>query len=168
MSHLLFAFGDYKENEKPLNLLIELVSQISYKEVKYQYGDAGVIVRFSSKLENQQLSDYLNDNILKLTAMFFVFKENLDMIVSLDENIYSHLFGEDYETPENVSFSDNLSDFESDSGIDIRKIFEILEKNRKVEEKRLTLDELLDKINEVGFNNLTDHEKYLLEIYSKQ
>lgn len=168
MSHLLFAFGDYKENEKPLNLLIELVSQISYKEVKYQYGDAGVIIRFSSKLENQQLSDYLNDNILKLTAMFFVFKENLDMIVSLDENIYSHLFGEDYETPENVSFSDNLSDFESDSGIDIRKIFEILEKNRKVEEKRLTLDELLDKINEVGFNNLTDHEKYLLEIYSKQ
>jgi hypothetical protein len=96
-----------------------------------------------------------------------VFKENLDMIVSLDENIYSHLFGEDYQTPENVQSTDNLSDFESDMGIDIGKIFEILEKNRKVEEKKLTLDELLDKINEIGFDNLNNHEKYLLEIYSK-
>jgi hypothetical protein len=52
-------------------------------------------------------------------------------------------------------------------GIDIGKIFEILEKNRKVEEKKLTLDELLDKINEIGFDNLNNHEKYLLEIYSK-
>ncbi len=167
MSHLLFAFGDYKENEKPLNLLIELISQISYKEVKYQYGESGVIIRFSSKLKNQELSDYLNENILKLTAMFFVFKENLDMIVSLDENIYSHLFGEDYRTPENSSFTDNLSDFDSEMAFDIGKIFEILEKNRKVEEKDLTLDELLDKINEVGIEKLTKHEMYLLEIYSK-
>ena len=50
MEHLLFAFGEYKEGDKNINLIIDFVSQISNTDVRYQFGDSGIIVNFTTKL----------------------------------------------------------------------------------------------------------------------
>ena len=94
MNYILFAFGDYKENPQALNTLTEIVSQISTDEIKFQHGDSGVIVTFGTKLDWEQIDDYMKKNVVKLTAMYFVFPIDDDMIYSMEDEIYKHLFGE--------------------------------------------------------------------------
>jgi hypothetical protein len=92
MNYILFAFGEYKENPQALNLLTETVSQISKGEIKFQHGDSGVIITFGTKLDWEDIDDYMKKNIVKLTAMYFVFPIESDMIYSMDEDIKKHLF----------------------------------------------------------------------------
>ena len=92
MNYILFAFGDYKENPQALNTLTEIVSQISTDEIKFQHGDSGVIVTFGTKLDWEQIDDYMKKNVVKLTAMYFVFPIDDDMIYSMDKEIEKHLF----------------------------------------------------------------------------
>jgi len=71
MDYLLFAFGDYTKTDPHINLIVDFVSQISSKEVTYQYGDSGIIVSFSTVKTVDEITDYLEINLTKLTAMFF-------------------------------------------------------------------------------------------------
>jgi hypothetical protein len=57
-------------------------------------------------------------------------------------------------------FIQNLSDF---IGVDLNKLVEGIENLKE----KPTLNEILDKINECGFESLTETEKIILDEYSK-
>ena len=173
MEYILFAFGDYKETEPHIKLIIDCVSQISKKDVRYQYGDAGLIVNFETSLNTDGISKFFEESITKLTAMFFVFPVNDNMILSMDEDIHSHLFGEtDKKSDSKVTnFTINMTDIptfgDSDMTDSMEKIFSLLFKPLTIPVETPTLDQLLDKINESGIESLTENEIQLLNEYSK-
>lgn len=176
MDYILFAFGDYTENQQALTTLTEIVSQISIDEIKYQHGDSGVIVTFGTKLDWEDINDYMKKNIVKLTAMYFVFPVDDDMIYSMDEEIYKHLFGNTDKLTENQNtytsdstgipkFLGGLNVHHTRSFDDFFKLFyeEIIQ-----EEPQMTLNDLLDKIKEKGIDSLSENQLKQLENYSKQ
>jgi len=180
MDYILFAFGEYKENPQALNLLTETVSQISKGEIKFQHGDSGVIITFGTKLDWEHIDDYMKKNIVKLTAMYFVFPIDSDMIYSIDEEIEKHLFGNtDILTgKEELNYNKNTSDStgipEFFGGIHIHKsrssddFFKLFYEEIIQEEPVMTLNDLLDKIKEKGIDSLSENQLKQLEIYSKQ
>jgi len=174
MEHLLFAFGEYKEGDKNINLIIDFVSQISNTDVRYQFGDSGIIVNFTTKLSTDEISKFFEDSLTKITAMFFVFPVNDSMILSMDEDIHKHLFGETDKKSESVINkyivdSTDLPLFkDSDTTKSLDGLFSLL--FSKIEETPvivLTLDQLLDKINEFGIESLSELELKMLEDYSQ-
>ena len=173
MEYLLFAFGDYNESEPHIRLIIDCVSQISKKDVRYQYGEAGLIVNFETSLTTDGISKFFEESITKLTAMFFVFPVNDNMILSMDEDIHSHLFGEtDKKSDSNVTnFTINMTDIptfgDSDTTDSIEKLFSLLFKPQTKLIEKPSLDQLLDKINESGIDSLTESEIKILNEYSK-
>jgi len=173
MEYLLFAFGDYKENEPHIKLIVDCVSQISKKDVRYQYGDAGIIVNFETSLSTDGISKFFEESITKLTAMFFVFPVNDSMILSMDEDIHSHLFGETDKKSESkvTNFTINMTDIPTFGDYDmtesVEKLFSLIFKSPQTNDVVLTLDQLLDKINETGIDSLTEKEIQLLNEYSK-
>jgi hypothetical protein len=179
MNYILFAFGEYKENPQALNLLTETVSQISKGEIKFQHGDSGVIITFGTKLDWEDIDDYMKKNIVKLTAMYFVFPID-DMIYSMDEEIEKHLFEntdiltEKEELNQSRYTSDNTGVPEFFRGIYIHKgspfddILKILNEEVIKDEPVMTLNDLLDKIKEKGIDSLSEIQLKQLEIYSKQ
>jgi hypothetical protein len=178
MNYILFAFGDYKENPQALNTLTEIVSQISTDEIKFQHGDSGVIVTFGTKLDWEQIDDYMKKNVVKLTAMYFVFPIEDGMIYSMDDEINKHLFGETDNLTEkqkyNTYTSDNTGVPEFLGGIHIHKtrsfddFFKIFYEEVIQDTPVMTLNDLLDKIKEKGIDSLSADQLKQLEIYSKQ
>ncbi len=67
---------------------------------------------------------------------------------------------------EEVNENEEVIEFEEEEefDIDVSKLRDLL--NKKVEEKELTLDEILDKINTQGIYSLTDKEKKQLDNYA--
>lgn len=173
MEYLLFAFGDYNESDPHIKLIIDCVSQISKKDVRYQYGDSGLIVNFETSLTTDGISKFFEESITKLTAMFFVFPVNDNMILSMDEDIHSHLFGETDKKSESkvTNFTINMTDIptfgDSDMTDSIEKLLSFLVKPQTTSFEIPTLDQLLDKINESGIDSLTENEIKILDEYSK-
>ena len=143
------------------------------KDVRYQYGEAGLIVNFETSLTTDGISKFFEESITKLTAMFFVFPVNDNMILSMDEDIHSHLFGEtDKKSDSKVTnFTINMTDIptfgDSDMTDSMEKIFSLLFKPLTIPVETPTLDQLLDKINESGIDSLTESEIKILNEYSK-
>lgn len=178
MEYILFAFGDYKETPQALNTLTEIVSQISTDEIKFQHGDSGVIVTFGTKLDWEQIDDYMKKNVVKLTAMYFVFPIDDDMIYSMDEEIKKHLF----ENTDILTEKEKYNPYTSDStgvpeflaGIHIHKshsfddLFKIIYEEVIQDATVMTLNDLLDKIKEKGIDSLSADQLKQLENYSKQ
>lgn len=174
MEYVLFAFGDYTKEDPLINLIIDFVSQISDKDVKYQYGDSGIIVSFGTKQASTDILSFFEENLTKLTAMFFVFPVNDESIISMDQEIYNHLFENvdikptETEKKIQIDFSESALLDDNEMTESLNRVFDLLFKKPKKTERALSLDEILDKINEQGINSLTKIEKQKLDEYSKK
>jgi len=174
MEYVLFAFGDYTKDDPLINLIIDFVSQISDKDVKYQYGDSGIIVSFGTKQSSTDIVSFFEENLTKLTAMFFVFPVNDESIMSMDQEIYNHLFENvDFNSPETekkiqIDFTESQLLDDNEMTESLNRVFDLLFKKPKKVERALSLDNILDKINEKGINSLTETEKQKLDEYSKK
>ena len=173
MDYVLFAFGDYTKEDPIIDLIVDFVSQISSNEVKFQYGDSGIIVSFKTVKASDEILEFFETNLTKLTAMFFVFPVTDKSIMSMDTEIYDHLFEKTDKKSDgmNLNFVSDMTDipeFEGGDMTSLNKLFDMLLKPLEVEKRALTLNELLDKISETGINSLTNDEKNQLEEYAKK
>lgn len=172
--YILFAFGDYDEKKEIVNLILDFVTQISTTDVKYQYGETGVLVTFTSESKINDISNFFEKNIVSLTSMYFVFPVDKNSIVSMEDEMHEHLFGKINETSNGYFNENNVSIsyyFNEDNDSLNEKMAEELFKTLfqiKVQEKTLSLDEILDKINDKGFESLSSTEIKTLEKYSNQ
>ena len=92
----------------------------------------------------------------------------------MDGEIYEHLFNEPDKKSDKTQTIDYGLNFDfdykfenSDSTHSIKEVFEKIFGTVMEPEIILTLDQLLDKINDSGFESLTSGEKKQLEEYSK-
>lgn len=166
-TYILFAFGEYLPESKSIDLIVEFVSQISKKDVRFQHGPNGVIITFESDLDILKMTKYFEDNITRLTAMYFVFPIFGENIISMDDEIFDHLFGESDETDEKKNDVIDSYFSSSNNTMNIKMVDELFQKLFKDIIYTPSLDELLDKINNVGINNLTSKEIETLNDYSK-
>ena len=174
MKYLLFVYGEYGEKENHIQLIADFIApSCTNNIIKYQHGAAWAIYHFESDVDSKKLGKFLENTITDLTAMFFLVPVNDEVMISVDDDIMSHLF--------------DLSD-KTESGLDVDNFYENPEKNEdfidlvnkfalhmeqevanliKKQVEPLTLDQILDKILEEGIDNLTDNEKQKLDEYSK-
>jgi len=177
MKYLLFVYGDYTNKPNHIGAIGDILSELTKtKSVKYQHGEAGGIFHFESQQNIKNIGKYLEQTITDLTAMFFLVPMTDEVLISVDDTVMKHLFNlEDDEVSKNFSFDINKTITKEDSDRTVAELVneiakslvdDLTIKKEKVEVKP-TLDELLDKINNCGLNNLTKEEKQLLDEYAK-
>lgn len=171
MKYLLFIYGDYAENEPHINLIADfLAPNCKNSSIKFQQGPAGAIYHFESDIDSKKLGKYLENTITDLTAMFFLVPVTDEVMISVDDDIMSHLFNLSDNTNEVKDLfktEENNEDF-----VDLVNKFALYMEQEvsnlvKRQVEPLSLDQILDKILENGFENLTENEKQLLDEYSK-
>lgn len=169
-AYCLVGLGNIKD-------LTKLLTEISESEVSFVSGTGLVIATFMSSWNISEIEKYLNENeksyiVFEMTPGFF--SANIR-----DEKFQQTLFGGPIE---NTSFFQNIEDtlsqlkdidlFNDLQGEEIEDdymtIMDFMKNNlKKEEEKEPDLDEVLDKISRVGFENLSEKEKVFLDNYSK-
>jgi hypothetical protein len=184
MKYLLFVFGTYDENHFVLEKVGEILGRIASGDVKYRLGPTGGIFSFESLNNSEQIDEIVYGYLSVFSAMYFITPLDEDVFYGIqDEEICKQLIGE-IEEDDNLSdeqtMEHNLSDIteelksmsnESKTMSDeelrnfIKRITDIEETLEKL--KIPSLDDILDRINEYGIQNLTQLEKELLDEYAK-
>jgi len=179
MDYLLFVFAYHENQEKMVNILAtEISTVVDSSEIKYYYGPQSVIFTFKSNDEMDVLKEFFQMTLADAGIVYFLLPFEPDkMSFWMDDNIVEHLFGCDKKSEER--------DISKEQQIEVQKLlFKDLEEINsmldsiddddddddfmlKPKKKELTLDELLDKINEKGIDSLSSEEKKLLTKYSK-
>ena len=170
-AYCLVGLGNIKD-------LTKLLTEISESEVSFVSGTGLVIATFMSSWNISEIEKYLNENeksyiVFEMTPGFF--SANIR-----DDKFQQTLFGGPIE---NTSFFQNIEDtlsqlkdidlFNDLQGEEIEDdymtIMDFMKNTfKKEEEKEPELDDVLDKISRVGFENLSEKEKVFLDNYSKK
>jgi hypothetical protein len=154
----------------------KLLSEISETEVAYVSGSGLVIATFSSAMHLAEIETLLNDEeksyiVFEMTPGFF--SANIK-----DKKFQNTLFGGPID---NTSFHENMIksledlknikiEFKQMDELDgFEDIMDFIPKSGipKVEEPDPDMDDILDRISEVGYEKLTKKEKELLDKYSQ-
>ena len=175
--YILFVYGSVQNQDKFVkNICNRILQVIEGTTVKYYYGNESMIIVIKSDKDLTDLTDGINSifkkspNIVYLLLPF----EHDNMSYKMTEEASEHLFGtefnekiqteDSYITPNINDFLNFLTEISQDFDVDICDIkVEIID----LPEKTLSLDEILDKINQSGIDSLTETEKKQLEEYSK-
>lgn len=158
--------------------LTKVLTELSESEVSYVSGTGLIIATFITSLNIVEIENTLNDKeksyiIFEMTPGFF--SANIR-----DKQFQETLFGGPIENSEfyrNIEDSLNkLNDMDLFNDIedgmveddDFMSVKDLVKNTkRREEEEEPALDDILDRISQVGFENLSDREKVLLEKYSK-
>lgn len=190
--YMLFIFGDFKGKDKIIELIALQLSAFTDKHsyVKYNYGDYGVVVNFQSHLSFYNIRDHVHIILEKVAPQYFLFERPKHIYAFMPPELKLNLFD---LTEENINIEQKDVNFKGNMNImdnflinltsslsmesilseeDMERMFENI-MNRMDHDieyndnKKPTIDDILDKIKDKGIDSLTKTEKQILDEYSK-
>lgn len=177
MNYLITMFGNFQDSDSVRAIKICLAPMVSSKELKFSKSDSFIISHFQSEWDIDYITSYIKDVLNNQVDMVIVSpSENVTILANND--FVSHLEDLEQEIENSNVQSDTvkvhigfeklqqeiMDMMEEDDDDDEDEIKTIIQKSKK---NTLSLDDLLDKITEYGFNSLTESEKKLLQKLSK-
>jgi len=180
--YILFVFTKQDNLNELVTLVAEELTPISYSpKINYFYDNQSMIFTFDSQEEFGNIKEYVDILFDDLDMTYVLLPYNTDnMSYNTPVDVSNHLF--DLNLPEDVSgnidagrklLHDELTD-------NVMSFFKKIEFNEEIDEEDdedillkqikplpLTLDNILDKINDCGISSLTNDELNLLNKYSK-
>jgi hypothetical protein len=179
MKYLMFVYGESESmNSETLTTKIgkEIQPIVISDQIKFIYGDGNAIFHFDSELKYEEMSIYIGMVFEEFEdIMFTLIPFNGKMATNMGKERENHLLSINEEEKFDFrSFNVNSEDVTHNDGaifdifIDMIKQSNPFIMNKQNEDIcNMSLDELLDKINEKGMDSLTKAEKLKLEEYSK-
>ncbi len=178
MDYLITMFGDFQDSDRVRAINICLAPMVSSKELKFSKSDSFIISHFESEWDLDSINTYVKD-VLNNQVDMVIISPSKDVTIFANHDFVNHLTdlemgGENSNVqPDSVKvhigfeklqqeIMDMMEEEEDDDDED--EIKTIIQKSKK---NTLSLDDLLDKITEFGFNSLTESEKKLLQKLSK-
>jgi hypothetical protein len=165
---LLAKRNDNKIKKKNIKIYEEVLTNLTSNEVS-----------FNSRVNNTVQLNTIIESEGEVQIMYFLDKQDISVFQDGDCLYTSSLIGK--EILEKIlktiwsKFSIQINDVvQLHSNTFDRRTFMIItgthnnnQHNQEIEEIDYNLDDILDKINEVGYNNLTDSEKQFLKNLNK-
>jgi hypothetical protein len=142
---ILFIFGTFDDHEDIVFFCTEILSGTpAVKSLKYVIESSqNIIVIFDSELDNKELSHELHDLLtIDMIKFYFMFERNTLVTAHIPEQVKDFIF----------------KPLPDSSAIEIT-----YDRNNT---NRLDLDEVLDKIEKMGVDGLTDEEKNFLDNFA--
>ena len=185
--YMIFIYGDYKGKDKIVELIAIQLSAFSDPDtyLKYNYGDFGEVVNFNSNFNFYELRDHIHIVLEKAVDQYFLIETPNTMYAHMppemklnlfDLNEENHKFEETVKTEKNESnimdkFIFNIASTLLPDGIlseeDMDKMFENILTQVNNKEPKPSIDDILEKIQEMGIDSLTNFEKQILDEYAK-
>ncbi len=181
MQYTTIILGDFSDNKVARETAMIITPIVDSENLNYTNTTNVLLLCFESSLQQSEVYDYVTAALYGEVNGIFVSQTD-KMSVFLDKRISDHLYG---KTCTNVD--PNLSidmqkvkdgsegffpldfvefEIEDDKDDDVDEIQKILSESKK-KQQIPTIDDLLDKICEKGYESLTSNEKKLLKKLSK-
>ena len=178
--YMLFIFGDFTEMENFINdISYQLVTVISSKFLKFNYGEFGMTLHFRTKETFEDLKEYVDMCLEDLVEQYFLIEATENVDIKMDRKLKKDFLNIDGDTKKEETKTGTIN---VDTVINERReelknfTFEFLmpedfiplNQMMNAEIEYPTVDEILDKISEKGIETLTEKEKEILDNYGKR
>ena len=161
MKYLLVVFGNFQKKTKLIKTLSESIAIISEeKSVRYSYGDNVAVINFYSTSDQEDVAIYVDELFSTVSTLFFLTPYNTNVYSSLPMDVHKYLFGESEIVDED---NYNLDDEVDIDQLPLKPDSKSIQQKDRVQQKELSLDEILDKINTEGIYSLTEQERKTLQ-----
>lgn len=170
---LLVIFGDYLQDSESLdymkNFAISLTPLVDTPQIKFQFNKGASIFHFGTDVPMEEIDYYVkscieNDGV----DMSFILTEMNDKVsVSFPKVTYEHLMDLESDKFSEVRLSQNTVEhnIDEDDKSQYENLASLLDLIKN--DKKPSLDFILDKIKDKGLGSLTSYEKDILSEYSK-
>ena len=182
MKYLLFIFAKNDNQDKFMKVMAEEVAILSdSNNIKYYFGPESAIMAFETEQKFEEVK-YIFEMVIGSTGIvYFLTQFEPDkMSYWLEKSVEQYLFGtkndedrSEKSLEEQISVQKflfgNLENEINNEFAELDDEFDDVSEIQKIKSKprKMTLNEILDKINEKGYQSLTKKELSLLEEYSK-
>lgn len=169
-NYLLTVIGNFKSDELCSELAITLTPIVDSPNLKFSFNEGVMLFYFATEISKEEIYDYVLGILYGITSSFILTEVNDDITVSLPEKTKKHLLDLENDSDEdalkiNLDMAKDNFGYDRDD-IDDEDFIGLLEQTRPII-KKPSLDQILDKYLEKGYNSLSQFEKDLLENYSK-
>jgi hypothetical protein len=152
MKYLIFAYGEYKNNEKFVKEIALQIAPLSTSDqnIKYSYGEQNIIMYFNTELEQDQVKKYVSFIMTKYASMFFLMPCTDNMSYGLPKELKNVFF------PKGEEFSKNMVKNVTED--DISDIIEgVIEENELTEEIELVMKDIVS--TETNEDDMYEYEE---------
>jgi hypothetical protein len=173
--YMLFLFGDFSLTETFADeISYQLISVVSSKFLKFNYGEFGMVCHFRSGETFFNLKEYVDMVLNDITEQYFLVEVGESFDIKMDRKLKKEFLNIDGEKTENKTGSIEINEIsvktnKKEMDNMFHMLFPIMDPNffKKEEEKQKepSVDEILDRISEEGVESLTEREKQILDNY---
>lgn len=178
--YMLFIFGDFTELENFIeDISYQLVTVVSSKYLKFNYGEFGMTLHFRTKESFEDLKEYIDMCLEDLVEQYYLMEATENVDIKMDRKLkkdFLNIDGVKVENKNKEVDTEKLSEEKRNkiSGMmDFilplsEDIFGLPMKFKIPTALKPTVDQILDKISEKGIESLTTEEKQILDNYAKR
>ena len=178
--YMLFIFGDFTEMENFIeNISYQLVTVISSKFLKFNYGEFGMNLHFRTKESFEDLKEYIDMCLDDLVDQYYLIEATENVAIKMDRKLKKDFLNIDGVKVENKNKEIDIEKLSEEKRNKIsgmmdfiiplsENIFDFPMKFKVPQALKPTTDEILDKISEKGIESLTTEEKQILDNHGKK
>lgn len=170
--YFLTVIGESKFNSEVLmDIGVALGTIVDSEYLNFNYGESFVMFHFESSVNKEDMFTYIKGVLFGISETFVLTEVSDKFSVSLPTRM-NFIFDLEKGNPEYIVNNIFLDEDEDENDADnyndeFSSIMDTLRRNLQKAQPKISLDSLLDKINESGINSLSETEKKFLENYSK-
>lgn len=169
-SYLLIIFGEFKDSSVGQELALCLTPLVDSPQLKFQISKGSCIFHFATEVLMSEIHEFVQSVLANDDLPFILTELNDKVSVHMNKTTYEHLM--DLKTNEGSELKLNSYGNKSQDSKDM--VFESEDENLASllnlidNSAKPSLDSILDKITEKGFDSLTEYEKEVLDEYSNK
>lgn len=172
--YLLIVIGDFTPEGITQDIALALTPLVDSEHLKFQKTDTVLIFHFATSVSEMEVKDYIYGVLFGLSNTYILTEMNDNVSVVMPEEFKNHLMNLEEGTADKMNSLEMVkiknNQYNSDEMVDDElneEILALLLGKKKYKARKISLDTVLDKINEKGIESLTTEEKSILESYSK-
>lgn len=168
--YILTVIGSFESEKMCQDLALSLTPIVDTPHMKFQHANGVLIFHFGSEVSKTEIFDYVGGILFGITEAFILTELHDNLTLSMPKEIKEHLMDLENSTEDAEMMIDmnrikkNLDFMDEEDDEDFVALL-LSEKNNLF--KKPSLDQILDKMIEKGFDKLTEFEKDILKSYSK-
>lgn len=162
----LIVFGDFNSEDICKEVAITLTPIVDSPHLKFNHTKGNIFFHFASEVSQPEMYEYILINLVD-KCQYFILLENTDNVsLFLPPTVQEHLMdleneGSNVEMKIKIEPTKNLLSVEEEE-----EFVALMLEELKNKVKKPSLDNILEKIYNKGFESLTQFEKDILDEYS--
>ena len=171
-NYLITVIAKIESENVCKDLALAITPIVDSPNLKFQHSNGLLLFYFSSDVSKEEVFDYVRTVLFGVTESFILTEVNDNLTVSLPDEFKNHLMdlekeGENLQMRIDMKDAKTNNNFSKYSEEDEDEFVALLLDELKQNIKKPTLDSILDKMLDGGFDCLSQKEKDTLEYYSK-